>query len=476
MNLKINKKMKPKIYSIATIAFMALMACGNVIFAQQAPATPQAPAAQPAPEVHVYGQGFAYATPQVYVVSPQEYLNPLQSTDTTYTKKMQKLREQMRSLQKEMSDLNREEYKKDGATANLRSATRLRSMNLRLDSTFSRSFNRSFSNNFRFNFETSDANLEKKVQSGEIKEKIKNYTKSYPADGNDKLEIDNRYGKVTVTTWNKNEFKVDVQIKAFANDDVETQKLLDQTSVTDNKENNLVSFKTVINSGSNSNTFWESWSSNGKTSVHKMIVNYTVYMPAKSAVSITNRYGLIDLPTLSGKVTINNVYGGLKAKSLTNTDNVINVKYGNANIGNLEGSDLNVSYGSLNLDVADKVNAVISYGPAKIGKLGTSGTFTLHYGDGLQISDLGKNLKSLSINSSFAPVLLNLTPATNADFDVVVNNTFFTYGDNAISLTSKVPGDDKQWSTTRAFKGHIGKGNTDKVITIKSNYGTVKFE
>ncbi|MDB5118175.1 MAG: hypothetical protein JWQ79_3667, partial [Mucilaginibacter sp.] len=268
--------MKPKIYSIAAIAFMALTACGNVIFAQQAPATPQAPAAQPAPEVHVYGQGFAYATPQVYMVSPQEYLNPLQSTDTTYTKKMQKLREQMRSLQKEMSDLNREEYKKDGATANLRSATRLRSMNLRLDSTFSRSFNRSFSNNFRFNFETSDANLEKKVQSGEIKEKIKNYTKSYPADGNDKLEIDNRYGKVTVTTWNKNEFKVDVQIKAFANDDVETQKLLDQTSVTDSKENNLVSFKTAINSGSNSNTFWESWSSNGKTSVHKMIVNYTV--------------------------------------------------------------------------------------------------------------------------------------------------------------------------------------------------------
>ena len=307
-------------------------------------------------------------------------------------------------------------------------------------------------------------------------QKVKNYSKSYSADAYTRLDIDNRNGNVSVKTWTKNEFKVDVQIKAYANDDAETQKLLDQTSVTDSKENDLVSFKTVINSGNHSNTLWESWSSNGKTSVHKMVVNYTVYMPAKSAVSITNRYGLIDLPILSGKVTIDNAYGGLTAKSLTNADNVINVKYGNANIGNLEGSDLNVSYGNLNLDVADRVAARLQFTQAKIGKISNSGNITVHYGDGVQIKDLDKNLKTLTVKSTFAPIKLGSLNDVNADFDVTVRMAPFIYT-NDVNVITKSPADEKGSNTTKNYKGHIGKGNADKVITINASYGNgVKFE
>jgi hypothetical protein len=35
-------------------------------------------------------------------------------------------------------------------------------------------------------------------------EKIRNYTKSYPADANDVLVINNSFGKVKVNTWDKN--------------------------------------------------------------------------------------------------------------------------------------------------------------------------------------------------------------------------------------------------------------------------------
>ncbi len=481
--------MKLKIYSIALITFIGMVACSTAIYAQTTSAQSPAPAAS----ANSNGEGsassslsapraYSYSSPGVYDFSPD--INFSHSQDTAYLRKMRKLQEQQREIQKQMQELRNEENKKNNTDTKDRVSVRLRDMNVRLrdmnvrlntdinvkfDSAFNKNFTRSFSNSFKFNNESSDADIEKKVQSGEVKEKIKNYTKSYPADGNDKLEIDNRYGKVTVATWAKKEFKVDVQIKAYANDDAEAQKILDQTNITDSKENNVVSFETVIDG---SKSWWGTMTNNGKTTVRKTVVSYTVYMPVKSAVSITNRYGLIQLPTLEGKVTINNTYGGLIAQSLTNSD--INVKYGAANIISLAGSDLNLSYGSLKLDAADNLNAVINHSPAKIGKLSTSGNITVRY-EGLEIGDVDKNLKTLSISTSFAPVKLGSLNDMNADFDVTTHYADFIYN-NSTNVTYKTPTDEKGRASTKNYKGHIGKGNADKVITVKSNYGSVKFD
>ncbi|NNU34001.1 hypothetical protein HK413_07220 [Mucilaginibacter sp. S1162] len=198
-------------------------------------------------------------------------------------------------------------------------------------------------------------------------------------------------------------------------------------------------------------------------------------MPAKNPLTINNRYGGIILPDLSGKLNIKNSYGGLVAKALTNSDNMIEVRYGSANIESLSNSDLNVSYGSLQLDQADNLNANISYSPAKIGKLGSSGTFVVRYGGGLEIGDVGKNLKALSINSSYAPVKLGSLNDANADFDVTVHYGDFLY-DSATNVTSKTPDNERGYTSTKNYKGHVGKGNADKVITIKSTYSNVKFD
>jgi hypothetical protein len=40
----------------------------------------------------------------------------------------------------------------------------------------------------------------------------------------------------------------------------------------------------------------------------------------------------------------------------------------------------------------------------------------------------------------------------------------------------KAPEDERGFTPTKTYKGHVGKGNADKVIVIKSSYGSVKFE
>ncbi|MDB5032544.1 MAG: hypothetical protein JWP71_3265 [Mucilaginibacter sp.] len=476
MNLKINKKMKLKIYSTAVMAFIGLMAYSTANAQQTAvePVAPQtsSPSVESGLSIAVAPRVY-YSGPSTSTVSPNVYYSEDQPGDTVYRNKKRRLAEQMRALNKQMSELNREESKKNRLVEQDRMTMLRKTMSTRFDSSFSRNFGRSFTNNLKFNFD-SDANLEKQVQSGEVKEKSKTISKTYPADSNDKLQIDNRYGKITVNTWAKNEFKVDIQINAYANDDAKAQKLIDQTNVTNSKENNVVAFTTAIDHSDNS--WWGTRSENGKiTSVRKVTINYVIYMPVKSALTITNKYGSVVLPNLDGKLNINNSYGALVAKALSNSDNVIAVKYGSANIGSLNGSDLNVSYGSLDLESADKVNATISYGPAKIGRVSTSGTFNVRYGSGLEIGDISKNLKSLTVNSSYAPVKLGSITETNVDFDVTVYMGDFLYN-NATSVTSKTPDNEKGYSSTKNYKGHVGKGNADKVITVKSNYGTVKFD
>ena len=448
--------MKPKIFKTIALTLACLIAVSQSGFSQGSPAP----------------------TPPVPPLARDS--NPQNLDSKEYNKKMQKLHEEMRDLQKQMSDLNRDQIKKQAlAMADL--SKKMKTYN----QTFTFNMNDKFSSlsprfnmdsHFNFNFQNEDDKLlQEKVQTGEVKEKVKTFSKSYPADRNDVLKIENKYGKVTVNTWNKNEFKVDVQIKTYANEESEAQKLLDYINIEDHKDGDVVSFRTQINNLSGNNS-WGLWKSGeGKTHVRKMEINYTVYMPSKNSVDISNSFGATELPDMEGKVTLHCSYGSLVAKVLSNTANVITVKYGSANIQELIGSDLDVAYGSLILGTGEKLNADVSYGPAKIGKIRSSANINSKYG-GVQIADLDKDIKNLAVNCEFGSLKLGLAENTNADFDVTVRYGSFNYRDLPVNLTVKAPEDERGFTPTKTYKGHVGKGNANKVIVIKSSYGSVKFE
>lgn len=469
--------MRSRVYKIAFATLIALVAFGAANAQTVAP-VPAVPPVAPAPAVAVVpGDGYIPATGQYYAAAPiYSYgggnVYVIGHGDSVYRNKMRKLQEQMHALSKEMSQLSAEESKKNTQLLQERFALLRKTNGARFDSLMSRNIGRNFA--YRFDNSQANANLEKQVQSGEVKEKAKTFSKSYSLDNNDLIQIDNNYGKVSVNTWNKKEVKVDVDIKAYALEDDDAQKLLDQTTINSSKDGNTVSFKTDINRDSNS--WWGTMTQNGKTvKMRKVVINYTVYMPAKAALTLNNKYGAVILPDLDGKLNIKTSYGGLVAKTLSNADNVIVVNYGDANIGSVTGSQVNVAYGSLALDEADNLNATVKYSPVKIGKLNSSGVIDLKYGGGLVINDLGKGLKTLSINSSYAPVKLSSVSNTNADFDVTTHYGDFFY-DNATSVTSKTPENPRGYTSTKTYKGHVGKGSADKTITIKSNYSNIKFD
>jgi hypothetical protein len=322
-------------------------------------------------------------------------------------------------------------------------------------------------------YDNEDENNGDNIEDGAGKERVKNYSKSYSIDANDKIKVSNQYGKITVNTWDRHEVKVDVQIRAEANDEDYAQKLLDGVQISDSKNGDLVSFRTEIE---NNNGSWKIWNWGGNK-VHKLTINYTVYMPAKTDLNVEQSYGSIELPELDGKVRISSSYSSVSVQNLTNPSNEIEGSYGSLKMGSMNGGHLDFSYGSVDMDETNNLKANLSYGSFKLGRLKGTADLNLSYVGGFKISELANSFKRLNINSDYSAVSLGIPGNNSFDFNVTTTYGGFNYNDDKVTITSKTPADgSKHVSSTKNYKGHFGKDGAEAQVNIQSTYGAVQFE
>ena len=189
--------------------------------------------------------------------------------------------------------------------------------------------------------------LVKAHDDGDYKvEKKKNYSKSYPLSGNDKIKLDNSFGEMKITTWEKNEVKVDVAITVRANTEETAQKLLDNIKIQDGKEGNGVYFKTNINNNKHwGNNHDDDGDKKGKGKNHNtsMEINYTVYMPAGNPIEAANSFGPMIVPDLSGVAEITSKFGNLTCGKLSNNKE-LSVEFGKATIKHINGGEVSIKF------------------------------------------------------------------------------------------------------------------------------------
>jgi hypothetical protein len=264
-----------------------------------------------------------------------------------------------------------------------------------------------------------------------------------------------------------------VQIKAQADNDDDAQKLLDGVQIRDSKEGGQVVFRTEIE---RSNSSWKLWNFGGQKK-HKVEIDYTVYMPAKTDLDVEDSYGGIELPDLSGVVKISSSYGGILAQNLSNPNDVIEGSYGSLKAGSVNGAKLDFSYGSVDIDECNNLKADLSYGSFKLGRLTGSAEFDISYVSGFKIEDMANSFKKLNIDASYSSVALGVPGNNNFNFDITTTYGGFNYDDSKVTITSKTPADgSKHTGPTRNYKGHVGGAGSQGQITIHTSYGGVNFE
>lgn len=317
-------------------------------------------------------------------------------------------------------------------------------------------------------------------------EKRKTIIKLYDVNTRDNLLIDNQFGEVAITLWDKSEIRVHITISANANSDSKTQDYLNGVDIEEKRNGDQISLITHLQ-GTNSN--WSLGKKNGENNYIR--INYEVSMPKTNALTVRNKFGNTSIPTFQAPLTVLSKFGNFSAIDLTGRQNDIDVSYGNADIRNLEQGKLDIAYSNLDLGRANvlelinkfgklaigdvgRLDATISYSGAKIGTLRQAGKIKLSFSGGFRIEQMPKTADDVDISASYSSV--TLPSMDDSDFDVTVSYGNFHHGGSNIRFSVQPNENDDRHGPrfTKQYAGQTGRGTGPKV-RIVSKFGDVSF-
>ncbi|MEI9956888.1 MAG: hypothetical protein WDM90_11425 [Ferruginibacter sp.] len=275
-------------------------------------------------------------------------------------------------------------------------------------------------------------------------EKTKTFTKSYDLS-NDKVSIDNSFGKVEVKTWSKNEVKVDVSIAASSNVEAVAQRILDGITITSDKKSDEVWFETENNANNKGNN-------NGKNEKSTMSIDYVVYLPASTTLKLSNQFGATTLPDYTGEVDLTSKFGKLETGNLSKVKS-INVEFGKAKLGNVPGGNLTIKFSTASITkISGTVKANIEFS-SKI------------------VLNVDNNLSGLDLKTSYSTI--SVVPQGEVSASYNISTSFGSFKNRtAVKFNSDEDDDnDRGPKFDHDYSGKSGNGNIP--VKIKSSFSTI---
>lgn len=306
---------------------------------------------------------------------------------------------------------------------------------------------------FNYNLEDAAFQQEKSIQ------------KKYTVTKKRTLLIDNRFGKVDVQTWNKNEIHVDIKVRVGERSASRATDLLNGVTVDEQVSSDQIQLKTNIQSSLSRN------SGNGNKGLE---INYTVHMPANTNLKIANKYGAVSLPDLSGAIEMDVSYGSLTAGKLSAPGTRIQSAYGSAKISELNSAALNVKYGSLDLGSVRALKLDLSYcGGSNIVHIGEEADITMKYSGGFK-AGISSGLKKLNLDAAYSPAAFSI--ADKGQFKFMVDLSYGSFSEGKGTIVKEDPDPSSRGPRLhRTYQGYYGNSNSKNTVNINSKYGSISF-
>lgn len=320
--------------------------------------------------------------------------------------------------------------------------------------------------------------------------KQKSIKKTYTVNPNAGIDIDNKYGNITVLTWDEDKIDLDITIKVTGGNEDWVSEKLNSIDVDITALKLMVTAITKIGSSS----------LKSKGSSNSFEINYVIKIPKNGTVKLKNKYGNITALSLESTTDITCKYGKVTLGKLNSSDNRIQIEYcQNSTIDYIKNGTIEARYsglkindsGNLNLDT-NYTDLVISegqnikydcnYGNFKFQKInsftGSGNYLTINIAEILNninidnnyskvnISTITKNANNVNITSGYSDVSLGYD--TNYAFDFDINTKYGNIkSDNSLEISVT-----ENKTTTKKISGYYKKKGQNKVA-VTSNYGNV---
>ncbi len=324
----------------------------------------------------------------------------------------------------------------------------------------------------------------------------KKLSKSYNVNSDAKLQVENKYGNIEISPWDRDEISIEVVIRVTGNSESKVEDKLDDIDIEFSGNKSLVYAKTHIES-SNS---WFNWFN---TNVNYKI-NYYIHVPITSKLDIKNKYGDTFIEESKGEVILTHDYGKIVLGTLLNERNEIDMDYSNLeadyiknagisldysdfSVGELESFTLNADYSHIDLGKAIKGSYDLDYGglsieainilegdsdytDIRVDLLGKAANLSADYGK-ITIGLVSDALESLTIDTDYTGIKIGYAESSNFNFEI---NSKYTdvegINDDLFNLDYR-----NEKSSSKHLKGSFGRSATDHSININSSYGHIKF-
>lgn len=282
--------------------------------------------------------------------------------------------------------------------------------------------------------------------------KTKVINRSYTVTAEDKLQIDNSFGDVTVNTWDKPQITVDIEIGARASTEEKVQDILDQIEVKEDKSDHLISFHTHVGEiHSHGNSRHDDGGDN-----RTFFIDYVIHMPAGNPLDLHNDFGRTEVPDFKGLINLTSKYGSLTAGNLANVGN-IDVEFGKATLGDITNGKIVLQYD----------------GNTRIGTICGNVRIVSEFSNRIQLN-VGECLTDLSVSESYSGVRMVVDKKLSAQITIHTNFGEF-HNESEFTIKEKHEGDEENMGPKfdRDYSGTMGDGKAQ--IKVKSEFGSLRL-
>jgi len=310
------------------------------------------------------------------------------------------------------------------------------------------------------------------------------------------LKVSNKYGNLSLTSWDQDRIEIEVHIKTSGNNEEKVQQKLNEITVDFDASNTMVSAETIFNRNKSG---W-GWSNNNTVS---MQINYTIKLPVKNSIDLTNDYGTISLDRIDGHAKINCDYGRLAIGELRGRNNSLNfdytskseigyfnsgiinadysgftlekagdielnADYTSSNITHMDNLTYSSDYGSLNIGEAKNIEGNGNYIGIKLGKINGNIAINADYGS-IKISELTESAGNVNINADYTGVKIGYNPSYTFNFELKSSYGGISGIDGCTIQTKEIK------NTKKYYKGNCGSENSTNFVNITTEYGSISF-
>jgi hypothetical protein len=230
------------------------------------------------------------------------------------------------------------------------------------------------------------------IQGGELQDFTRVFTKTFNVHASETVLLNNKYGKINVSTGSGKEVRVNVTVTVHAAQQNKANEVFDRIQIKFSQDAKSVKTETFIDASDCSKKWWDEQSGCGNSDYS---IDYDVVMPVGTKLNISNKYGNTAVAPTGSSVSIDQKYGNFKLDGATDATITLGygtgvvtrctaltgtIGYGTFRVDNANDISLKSKFSKLKLQNIHNINLSSTYDDCMVGKA-TTLNLTTRYGD-----------------------------------------------------------------------------------------------